>query len=128
MLLDDVYTHLISVSDWDATNMFKAYMPEDPDTCLALFEYAGQPQYTLGGGSSAYDQVRLGVQVRSETYKDARTKIEALQSLLESVSGQTLGSTHYMRIMCYDTPVPLQPDEKDRQRMSLNFSVMKERG
>lgn len=129
MILDDVYNYVVAQSaTWTADNTFKAYMPVDPDLCLTLFEYAGQPQYTLGGGPAVYDQVRLGVQVRALTYVEARTEIEALQSLLESVGGNTLGSTQYMRIMCYDTPVPLQPDEKDRQRISLNFSVMKERG
>ena len=53
------------------TDIFLGLMPDQPDNCIALFEYAGSPPDLHWEG----EYPRLQVRVRDKSYAAARAKI-----------------------------------------------------
>jgi hypothetical protein len=70
------------------TNLFWGLMPDQPDNCIALFEYAGSPPDLHWNGEYPGLQVR----VRDTSYAAARTKIGEIMTALHGLYEQTLGS------------------------------------
>ena len=72
MMLNDIGTYLQyqGIGTLGA-DLFLGLMPDQPDNCIALFEYAGSPPDLHWNGEYPGLQVR----VRNKSYAAARTKI-----------------------------------------------------
>lgn len=125
MLLDDIATYLeakgiVTVG----TDLFKGELPEIPDNCVALFEYAGQPPEI----PTAIDYPGLQVRVRDKSYSAARAKTDAIYKLLHTLANTTLSGTRYLSIFAVQSsPVPLGRDSSNRIDLVQNYIVTKGR-
>lgn len=130
MILDDLSSKLATdVSELVVgTNLFLSYLPESPDLCVAIYEMpGGDPKHHMGGGLPAYEEQPIMVLVRypAGDYAAARNLTEKIRRALGVVSA-VINGTNYLRVLGENTPVSLDPDPKQRERMVCNFTVYKE--
>ena len=135
-------------------NVFLGLMPDQPDNCIALFEYAGSPPDLHWNGEYPGLQVR----VRNKSYAAARTKIGEVMAELHGLYEQTLGAgeepdeddegvgeddskgggeevgeptpatgTRYLLIKARGSPEILKRDNNNRVELFVNFEIIKER-
>ena len=98
-------------------------MPDQPDNCIALFEYAGSPPDLHWPGEYPGLQVR----VRDTDYPAGRVRIEEVIQALHGLHEQTLDGVRYLLIKARHSPEVLKRDASDRIEFFVNFDVMKER-
>ena len=106
------------------TDIFLGLMPDQPDNCIALFEYAGSPPDLHWNGEYPGLQVR----VRNKSYAAARTKIGEVMEKLHGLHEQTLSGTRYLLIKARGSPEVLKRDANNRVELFVNFEIIKERG
>ena len=105
------------------TNIFLGLMPDQPDNCVALFEYAGSPPDLHWEGEYPGLQVR----VRNKGYAAARTKIGEVMEKLHGLHEKTLSGTRYLLIKARGSPEVLKRDANNRVELFVNFEIIKER-
>ena len=105
------------------TDIFLGLMPDQPDNCIALFEYAGSPPDLHWNGEYPGLQVR----VRNKSYAAARTKIGEAMTALHGLHEQTLSGTRYLLIKARGSPEILKRDNNNRVELFVNFEIIKER-
>jgi hypothetical protein len=105
------------------TDIFLGLMPDQPDNCIALFEYAGSPPDLHWNGEYPGLQVR----VRGTSYAAARTKIEQIRDLLHGLHDKKLSGTRYLLIKARGSPEVLKRDNNNRVELFVNFEIIKER-
>ncbi len=121
-------------------DIFLGLMPDQPDSCIALFEYAGSPPDLHWNGEYPGLQVR----VRGTSYAAARTKIGDVMNVLHGLYEQVLpgevepdgeggpagppaSGTRYLLIKARGSPEVLTRDASDRVEFVVNFTIIKER-
>ena len=120
------------------TDIFFGLMPDKPDNCIALFEYAGSPPDLHWNGEYPGLQVR----VRSTSYAAGREKIGEIMAALHGLYEQTLGGggegggdegepipakgTRYLLIKARGSPEVLKRDASNRVEFFVNFEIIKE--
>jgi len=104
------------------TDIFLGLMPDQPDNCVSLFEYAGSPPDLHWAGEYPGLQVR----VRNKSYAAARAKIGEIAKELHGLHEQMLSGTRYLLIKARGSPEILKRDASNRVELVLNFEVMKE--
>jgi hypothetical protein len=104
------------------TDIFLGLMPDQPDNCIALFEYAGSPPDLHWNGEYPGLQVR----VRNKSYAAARTKIGDAMTALHGLHEQTLSGTRYLLIKARGSPEVLKRDNNNRVELFVNFEIIKE--
>ncbi len=127
-------------------DIFLGLMPDQPDSCIALFEYAGSPPDLHWDGEYPGLQVR----VRGASYAAARTKIGDVMGVLHGLYEQVLpgevgagggndepggedesveapAGTRYLLIKARGSPEVLTRDASDRVEFVINFEIIKER-
>lgn len=105
------------------TNIFLGLIPDEPDNCVALFEYAGSPPDLHWNGEYPGLQVR----VRNKSYAAARTKIGEVAKKLHGLHEQMLSGTRYLLIKARGSPEVLKRDNNNRVELFVNFEIIKER-
>jgi hypothetical protein len=105
------------------TDIFLGLMPDQPDDCIALFEYAGSPPDLHWNGEYPGLQAR----VRNTSYAAARTKIGDVVDELHGLCEQTLSGTRYLLIKAKGSPEILKRDSNNRIELFVNFEIIKER-
>jgi len=105
------------------TDIFLGLMPDEPDNCIALFEYAGSPPDLHWNGEYPGLQVR----VRNKSYAAARTKIGEVMDKLHGLHEQTLSGTRYLLVKARGSPEVLKRDNNNRVELFVNFEILKER-
>ncbi len=129
-ILDDIKTHLESdgvaglSTGWD---IFLGIIPEEIDTCVAVFETAGEaPEADAGatGSIPSYDFPGLQVRVRGDPrgYQAARDK---MQEVFNSLHESSISNFNY--VYANSTPFLLEYDENSRPSIALNLICMRER-
>lgn len=103
-------------------DLFLGLMPDQPDNCIALFEYAGSPPDLHWNGEYPGLQVR----VRNTSYAAARTKIGEVAKKLHGLHEQTLSGTRYLLIKARGGPEVLKRDNNNRVEFFVNFEIIKE--
>ena len=123
-MLIDISTYLKNQGvGTPGTDMFLGLMPDQPDNCIALFEYAGSPPDLHWNGEYPGLQVR----VRNKSYAAARTKIGEVMAKLHGLYEQTLSGTRYLLIKARGSPEVLKRDNNNRVELFVNFEIIKER-
>lgn len=128
-LLDDIASHLVSKSIGTiGTDLFLGYMPDQPDNCVGVFEYAGEPmELTMGTGDAVLERPGLQVRARNKSYSAAKTKIDSVVTALHGLAEQTLNSKRYLLVRANQSPESIGMDQNNRSELVVNFSVLKER-
>ena len=123
-MLKEIGTYLATKSIGTVgTDIFLGLMPDQPDNCIALFEYAGSPPDLHWDGEYPGLQVR----VRNKSYAAARTKIGEVMEKLHGLHEQTLSDTRYLLIKARGSPEVLKRDNNNRVELFVNFEIIKER-
>jgi hypothetical protein len=123
-MLSDIGTYLQSQGIGTlGADLFLGLMPDQPDNCIALFEYAGSPPDLHWNGEYPGLQVR----VRDKSYAAARTKIGEAMTALHGLHEQTLSGTRYLLIKARGSPEILKRDNNNRVELFVNFEIIKER-
>lgn len=123
-MLSDISTYLKNQGvGTPGTDIFLGLMPNQPDNCIALFEYAGSPPDLHWNGEYPGLQVR----VRNKSYAAARAKIGEVAKKLHGLHEQTLSGTRYLLIKAHGAPEVLKRDNNNRVEMFVNFEIIKER-
>ena len=104
------------------TDIFLGLMPDQPDNCIALFEYAGSPPDLHWNGEYPGLQVR----VRNKSYAAARTKIGEAMTALHGLHETVLGGTRYLLVKARGSPEVLKRDNNNRVELFVNFEIIKE--
>ena len=128
-------------------DMFLGLMPDEPDNCIALFEYAGSPPDLHWNGEYPGLQVR----VRGTSYEAARSKIGDIVKKLHGLYEQILSDegepegigdegegngeeeptpvtgTRYLLIWAKGSVEILKRDANNRVVLFVNFEIIKER-
>ena len=105
------------------TDIFLGLMPDQPDNCVSLFEYAGSPPDLHWAGEYPGLQVR----VRSVSYPAGRAKIGEIVDLLHGLHEQELDGIRYLLIKAWGSPEVLKRDSSNRIEFFVNFEIIKER-
>jgi hypothetical protein len=132
-MLSEVSAYLASNSvGVVGTSIFLDYLPDAPDTVVALFAYPGAGPTSMMGGASGAAVVRNPrLQVLTRGTPDgagtvaARAAIDSIYALLEQVVNTTLSSVRYLSIEAVDEPALLERDDTQRPVYVCNFEVMK---
>lgn len=122
-MLSDIGTYLQSQGVGSlGADLFLGFMPDQPDNCIVLFEYAGSPPDLHWNGEYPGLQVR----VRNKSYAAARTKIEDAMKKLHGLHEQMLSGTRYLLIKARGSPEVLKRDANNRVELFVNFEIMRE--
>lgn len=132
-LLDAVAAYIDSNTSLTvATDLFKAFLPDSPDACVAIFEYPGlPPNHTFGAGTAPRSEnPRFQVLVRDARgeYDLARATAETIYQLLDKVTETDLSGVRYHRIAALSSPFQLPPDAKGRVLVACSYQVLKALG
>lgn len=123
-MLTDIGTYLKNQGiGTPGTDIFLGLLPDQPDNCIALFEYAGSPPDLHWPGEYPGLQVR----VRSTNYSGGRAKIGEIVDLLHGLHEQELSGTRYLLIKARGSPEVLKRDSGNRIEFFVNFEIIKER-
>ena len=124
MMLNEIGTYLQSQGTGTlGADLFLGLMPDQPDNCIALFEYAGSPPDLHWNGEYPGLQVRA----RNKSYAAGRAKIEEVVKELHGLHEQVLNGTRYLLIKARGSPEVLQRDANNRVELFVNFEIIKER-
>ena len=104
------------------TDIILGQMPDQPDSCIVLFEYAGSPPDLHWNGEYPGLQVR----VRNKSYAAGRAKIKEVVTELHGVHELTLNGTRYLLIKARGSPEVLKRDNNNRVELFVNFEIIKE--
>ena len=106
------------------TNLFIGRMPDDPNACVAVYEYGGtRPDQTMGGGLPVLQNPSIQVRVRDASYASAETTAILCSQALEAIVDETINTTRYNRVTAIQAPFPLERDPEDRIVFVQNFDV-----
>ncbi len=124
MMLNEIGTYLQTQGIGTlGADIFLGLMPDQPDNCIALFEYAGSPPDLHWEGEYPGLQVR----VRNKSYAAGRAKIKEVVTELHGAHELTLNGTRYLLIKARGSPEVLKRDANNRIELFVNFEIMKER-
>jgi hypothetical protein len=113
-----------------ATNLFIGLMPNDPDTVVALYEYAGSPPLeVLVNNDATIERPSVQVMTRASRndYPTARTLIENVRNTLTGITDETISGVRFLRVTQISSINALGVDENDRPRFSLSLQILVER-
>jgi hypothetical protein len=105
------------------TDLFLGLMPDQPDNCITLFQYAGSPPDLHWSG----EYPGLQVLVRDKSYPAGKAKIEQIVRELHGLHETVLGGTRYLLIKARGSPEILKRDANNRVELFVNFEIIKER-
>lgn len=118
-LLDDLATFLQTKGvGVVGTTVFKGFLPDAPDACVALVDSPGLPvvrTMASTGAAGILERPRVQVTARATTPQAARDKAMDALTALDWTQRVTLGTTRYYLIEALQRPPFLiQRDENDR--------------
>lgn len=129
-LLDAQFSWLTLPSNTSPGVPGNLYLNELPDggvdDSVAIYQYGGEDNEESLGNGLLYEKPRLQVLVRAVKFEDAMNRSYLIMKYLRTQASVSIGGTYYLKIRPLGTPAEIGPDPKERQRVSLNYSVWKE--
>lgn len=131
MILESLADRLNSASvTVTATNLFIGLMPDQPDLCAALYEYAGAgPLEVLRSNTATLERPSIQVMCRGarNDYPTARALIEAIRDTLTDITDETISGLRFLRVNQISGINALGTDDNDRPRFTLSLQAVVER-
>jgi len=113
-----------------ATDLFIGMMPNSPDECLAIYEYAGEtPMEVMIDNAATLERPSVQVMSRAgrNDYPTARTLIESARDSLTAIVNETISGETFLRVHPLSSINALGVDENERPRFTLSLQVVIER-
>lgn len=113
-----------------ASNMFIGILPDTPDLCVALYEYAGAaPLEVMQDDSATLEQPSIQIMTRGarNDYPAARELMVNVRDTLCSITDETISGVRFLRVHNQSSMNALGTDEKDRPEFSLSLRAVVER-
>lgn len=111
-------------------NLFVDRMPDEPDTCIAVIPYTGEPpEYTHSDGTEiSLEYPHVSIQVRGPLIDPsaASKMINRIYRQLPRIINTYLSGVHYVFVRPLHAPNKLNQDLNDRPLYSCSFRVCKE--
>lgn len=129
-LLKDIADYLIiyasDVVTQNGIDIFRDGMPDQPNNCVSLNEYEGQPSFINN------DVLRsIQVRVRNMVFETARTSIWKIFTLLYDPEHDKrfiqINQTRWIQVSPRSTPYKLIKDETGREIFIFNMGVLTNR-
>ena len=111
-------------------NMFIGLMPDKPDVCVSLYEYAGeQPLEVLTDNGATLERPSVQVMVRAgrNDYPTARNLISSVRDILTSITDETISGVRFLRVNQNSSINAVGTDENDRPVFTLSLLTVQER-
>jgi len=130
-MLADIATYLTGQGVGSTTttppSIVIGFVPNVPDVCIVLFEYAGRPPVMTNDDQN----IELpGLQVRTRAGRDgysaAKTKAKAVEAALLNVRNTELSGTSYLSIVPTGAIAFLEFEKGGRPVLVQNFTVRKQ--
>jgi len=102
-----------------ATNLFKSWLPEDPDSAIAVYETGGPPAER----ELPLKNLTFQVVVRNVDYAIGKAKLDAIREAFHGKKFQTIanGNTFFLFIYALAEGGHTGRDENGRDLFSINF-------
>lgn len=113
-----------------ASNLFIGLMPDQPDLCVAIYEYSGQsPLEVLTSNTATLDRPSVQVLVRASRndYPTGRALTASVRDVLTAITDETISGERFLRVNSVSSITALGVDSNDRPRFSLSLQVVMER-
>jgi hypothetical protein len=131
MMLESLADRLNSASvAVTASNLFIGLMPDQPDLCVAIYEYSGQsPLEVLTSNTATLDRPSVQVLVRASRndYPTGRALTASVRDVLTAITDETISGERFLRVNSVSSITALGVDSNDRPRFSLSLQVVMER-
>jgi Bacteriophage minor capsid protein len=104
------------------TKVYECAMPDSPDKCVAVYEYAGfAPNF--GHDGQHWENPHIQCLSRAPTYPDARQQAQQVYNLLNGQTNVVINGGNYLSIKALQNPFAILPDENQRDRVVINFEL-----
>lgn len=131
MMLESLADRLQSASvAFPAVDLFIGIMPDQPDKCVAIYEYAGAPPLEVMVSNTATlerPSVQVMVRAARNDYPTARALIESVRNTLTGITDETISGERFLRVNQISSINALGVDDNDRPRFTLSLQVVMER-
>lgn len=111
-------------------DMFIGLMPNSPDVCVALYEYAGeQPLEVMRDNDATLERPSVQVLARAtrNDYPTARQLIEDVRDTLTSITDETISGVRFLRVNQNSSINAVGTDDNDRPIFTLSLLTVVER-
>jgi hypothetical protein len=131
MILEALADRLTSASIATVgTNLFIGLMPDSPDLCIALYEYAGSPPLeVLQDNSATLERPGIQVLVRAgrNDYPVGRDLTNTIRNTLTGITDEEISGVRFLRVSALSAVNATGTDEKDRPQFTLSMQAVAER-
>jgi hypothetical protein len=113
-----------------ASTLFIGLMPDQPDVCVALYEYAGSPPMEVFVNNSAtieMPSVQVMARAGRNDYPTGKALIESVRNVLTGITDETISGDRFLRVNAISAINYLNNDDNDRPRFTLSLQVFMER-
>ena len=118
-----------SVAD-TGVNLFIGLLPDKPDVCVALYEYAGAPPLEVMRDNAATlerPSVQVLVRAGRNDYPTARNLINNIRNTLTDITDETISGVTFLRINQNSSINAVGTDDNDRVIFTLSLTAVVER-
>lgn len=112
------------------TNLFIGLLPNSPDVCVALYEYAGeQPLEVLRDDAATLERPSVQVVVRASRndYPTARNLMVSVRDTLTGIVDETISGVRFLRVNQNSSINGVGTDDNDRPLFTLSLLTVVER-
>jgi len=131
MILEALADRLTSASVATVgTNLFIGLMPNSPDVCVALYEYAGSaPLEVFVNNDETLERPSVQVMVRAtrNDYPTARALVENVRDTLTEIVNEEVSGVTFLRVNQNSSINAVGTDENDRPLFTLSLMTVVER-
>jgi len=131
MMLEALADRLTSASvATTGVDLFIGIMPNDPDLCVSLYEYAGAPPLeVLRDNAAKLERPSVQVMVRASRndYPAARELITEVRDTLTGITDQSISGVTFLRVSQNSSINAVGTDENDRPLFTLSLTTVVER-
>ena len=111
-------------------NLFIGLLPDKPDVCVALYEYAGAPPLEVMRDNAATlerPSVQVLVRAGRNDYPTARNLINNIRNTLTDITDETISGVTFLRINQNSSINAVGTDDNDRVIFTLSLTAVVER-
>lgn len=131
MMLEALADRMQSASvAFAGTNLFIGLMPDKPDLCVAIYEYAGAPPLeVLSDNTATLERPSIQVMTRAarNDYPTARALAESVRNLLTDITNETISGERFLRVNQISSINALGVDDNERPRFTISLQAVLER-